>query len=294
MYQEIVICPDVFKKIREFYIEQNDSIDIKTYKENLKLKKIVLDSGKTSYLFDAIKCEIEKADYQGKNSCKLILEEFTKSNRIKFDEIKNEGKITTDKVVNRAINLSLRTESKILHSENNQLKCYQYNYSGFEVINTNEMVKPPVESCLLNFSRDLELKDGQVIDIFHLLRYYFKDTIKLVIEDKYLRGRKNQFNNLKKLLSECNNLKILEIYSNLEDRNEANEKNNYTEQEFLSQLNKMTKAEINLQQANRKMHDRIYTGDRFKIKFSSGLDFIDHRNVVYKDEVTINIRPKNE
>lgn len=294
MHQEIVICPDVFKKIKEFYIEQNDSIDIKTYKENLKLKKIVLDGGKTSYLFDAIKCEIEKADYQGKNSCKLILDEFTKSDRIKFFEIKNEGKITTNNVENRAIYLSLKTESKILHSENNRLKCYQSNYSGLEVISTNEMVKPPAESCLLNFRRDLELKDGQVIDIFHILRYYFKDTLKLVIEDKYLRGRKNQFNNLKKLLSECKKLKILEIYSNLGDGQEDEIKNNYSEKEFRSQLNKITKAEINLQQANRKMHDRIYTGDIFKIKFSSGLDFIDHRNVVYKDEVTINIRPKNE
>jgi hypothetical protein len=55
MYQEIVICPDIFEKIIESYSVDSDSdIDLKTYKENLKLKKLVLDSGDKAYLFNSI------------------------------------------------------------------------------------------------------------------------------------------------------------------------------------------------------------------------------------------------
>ena len=93
--QEIVISPDIFEKIgRAFNIDADEDIDLKSYRENLDLKKIVFensDDGGSSIL-NSIKELMEKHGDFGRKKIDSVLRSFLKPGRHEFRKIEQPRK----------------------------------------------------------------------------------------------------------------------------------------------------------------------------------------------------------
>ena len=88
--QEIVISPDIFEKINKAFTPGFDEdLDLKSYKENLKLKSVLFDKNENdeSILFDKIKEIMDLSSDFGKQKINSILKSLLQSGKIAYKTI---------------------------------------------------------------------------------------------------------------------------------------------------------------------------------------------------------------
>lgn len=120
-YQDIVISPDVFEKIRDDIL----SIDFRSYKENLELKKLIT----SKEIEERIKHVYLSAGGDGKKAIDYILRIFEKSDKFKTVDENSFDKMENDKLTNSLLNLAFSSESKIVNTTNLGLKLYNSPYA---------------------------------------------------------------------------------------------------------------------------------------------------------------------
>jgi hypothetical protein len=297
IYQDIVMSPEIFSRIsKAFSPETDEDLDFKSYKKELELKKIVLDkkskTGK-SEIYDEICRIINTSSDFSKQKLDSILKQFLVSGRNEYKEIDSGTKYTADKKYNTIINLSLKTESKLVNCDNNCIKLLQNKFEelkDIDVLSLEEMTNPPSKSSIFNYHRTINLKKDDHINLVKLLRFYLLNSVSFEIHDKYLRKRDSGLKKLKEILVEFPNLKTIKIFTNFYDENQLGE-NYVTKEEMTKELSAIVNQKIEIHQISRDEHDRhIYT-DKWDIFFSAGLDFLNNYNCVYRKEVKITIEP---
>lgn len=301
-YQNVLIAPDVFDYISRYYSNDEnceDDIDLRSYKENLKLKCLVLDKDNNSHnVYEEIKNIIKNTSDFGKHQLEIILNSFLESGRIKFITIDNYEQIVNNKKHNYLFNVGKSSNTKIINSQMDFL-FYKNQTSHFEILNINEFNNPPNDSGLFNQKRTIHLTRGQKYNLYEKLKYYWINTETLTIEDDYLRKKdfkegnkekEGQFSKLVKLILTCSNLKYLKITTPFNDRNQNTEL--YLDRDsFKNEIIIKTGIEPTIE--NNKMGERHYYTDSFDIHFGKGLDFfnIAKNYYVYRPKVTITITP---
>ncbi|MBK6771342.1 MAG: DUF3696 domain-containing protein [Ignavibacteria bacterium] len=182
--QEIVISPDIFEKISRAFSENYDEdIDLKSYKENLNLKKILFDdvANGESIIFKEIKNIISNSTGFGRQKIDSVLKIFLKEGRCEYREIRNSKKYCKDDVLNKVINLCVLSESNIVNSENkslNLLKIKNQDLEEIEVLNFEELIKPEFNSRNYCNSKQLKIERGNKFNFEEYFKPYLCETKK--------------------------------------------------------------------------------------------------------------------
>lgn len=293
--QDIVISPDVIDKFKK----ESQSIDSKSYWENIDYKRILFD--KKDFIFSEIKKGVQDSDkslYEIVH--KKILDSIRFENKSKLIDIKSPKKFSNDELTNVLLNTVLLSDSKILNTENSDLKVHIRLFEGLkelEILNISEIVEAPPTSRLYNKKRDIFLYKDDFFKIHEVLKHYFFSTKKLIICDKYIIDKRSGYYFLFHILEECKNLEHLEIWTEFDDK-----KNYFASlSEVIDDLKKQFKERIK----NNKFHFKIleslqdqhkrhiYTDD-FDIMFDKGLNFLNKKYFVKPHTTDIIIRPRDE
>lgn len=297
-YQNILISPDVFNYIRNSYSDPDgEDIDLRSYKQNLQLKCLVLDTRTDDDgVYSKIKKIIQDSTDLAKNKLQVILDEFLESKRVRFENPVTEKIFADNTEHNYLFNLALTSETKIINSQLDIL-LYKNRISEFEIYNIEDVINPPQNSSIFSISRDIERHKGEELNIFEVLRYYWINTTSLIIEDDYLRKLDNpyynsdgQFSKLIELIKACKNLSHLIIRTSFSDIRQSSE-------EYLSRTDFereiIEQTGIHPQIEDIKVGERHYYTDYFKIHLGKGLDFFNIKKgyKVYRPKVTIRITP---
>jgi len=298
-YQNIVIAPDVFRNISRFFGGDPDieDIDLKSYRETLRLKCLILDREEhTKGVYASIKEIINQSNDFSRNKLELLIDEFLQSNRIKFERLDKESEFVRNREHNYLFNLASSSKTNIINSELDFL-LYKTQVKDFEILNIDEIINPPSGSSAFAFSRDIELIKNDSFNIYEVLKYYWINTKTLIIEDDYLRKKddlinikEGQFSKLILLLKACKNLEKLLIRTPFNDSTQ-NSKGYLTKEEFEQEI--INQTAIHPEIENKKVGERHYYTDYFKIHMGKGLDFFNIKNGfrVYRPKVTIRITP---
>lgn len=291
-YQEIIISPDIFNKISNYFSESTDyNLDLKSYYSNLKNKTLVVDLDEND--FSIFKNEIneiyKKSSKVGKDKINLIIKEFTKSNRILDIKSEKFQNICDKKIVNCVLNLGLLSKSKIINSEDENIKDkvkQNEDLRILELIDLNEFIKPPNKSNLFSIERQIEIKRGDSFKFESILYPYINSTLNISITDRYLRKRNGGFLNLVRLLKCCNNLKKITINTILYDSKDL---------KFdisTGDLRKYIKKEFGILPVikNTKEHQRTIVTDYYLITFEPGLDFVNEDYIALRHNIDIKIK----
>lgn len=292
-YQNVLICPDVFEYLSGFYSgnPNYEDIDLKSYKQNLKLKCLILDkSDDENGVYLRIKNIINSSSDIAKHKLELIIEEFIKSKRIKFVENLSNNAFSKSEDHNYIFNLALSSKTKIINSQL-EILFYKNKINEFEIFSIEDFTNPPSDSSIFNIRRDVDLNKNDKFNIFETLHYYWINTESLVIEDDYLRKKSGQFPKLIKLIKYCKNLKELKIFTFLSDKNQQT-KEFVSAQDFESKIEELTGIELLVE--DKQVGERHYITDFFDLHFGKGLDFFNENSGynVWRDKVTITIRQR--
>lgn len=298
-YQNILIAPDVFDYITKFYSgDPNiEDIDLKSYKENLRLKCLILDKRDDDEgIYSKVKKIINDSSDLAKNKLEIILDEFIQSNRIKFGTSTSNENFVKSEEHNYLFNLALYSNTKIINSQLDIL-LYKNRIDKFEIMNIEEFINPPAKSSIFSLSRDILLNRNDKYNIFEELKYYWLNTKSLIVEDDYLRKlddlenkKEGQFPKLISLIKTCKNIESLIIRTPFSDKNQNS-------QLYLNQANfeREIKEQTSIQPVVKdlKVGERHYYTDYFKIDLGKGLDFfnISEGYRVWRPIVTIRITP---
>lgn len=293
--QEIVISPDIFEKIgRAFEPNSNEDIDLKSYKENLALKKIIFEKGtdESSLILNAIEEMMEKFNDFGKQKMNSVLKSFLLSNRVEFRTIDKAENFTKNKIVNTLLNLGLITESKIINAEDKTTKALSLKHSSLtelEILDFHELIKPGCNSRVLCKEKTLSFKRGERIDFEKFFSPYINGAEKLIINDRYLRLRKGGFMNLMRLLKTIRKLKTIEIRTIQRDDLDK----------FKPDINC---AEIEKEIRNihgetvfrfgNAVHERFIESELCKIIIDPGFDFVNESYIAERNDVSIHFKIK--
>lgn len=115
------------------------------------------------------------------------------------------------------------------------------------------------------------------------------DAESISINDRYLRSTRG-YSILVKLLSTCEKLKSLTIFTILRDNVE---KDNFdmTCKDFKTRLNNLfPQVNISIEKTNNEIgKDRFLKTENFQISFQPGIDFVEENYIAEKNPITIDI-----
>lgn len=291
-YQNIIISPDVFEYLGGYIKGEPycDDVDMRSYKQNLKIKRLVLDKREDSDgIYERIKNIIKNSSDLAKDKLQIILDEFLNSERHTFKENFLSREYVKNKEHNYLFNLAESTKTKIINSQK-EILVYKSKINEFEILNIEDFIEPPFNSTLFSIKRDIDLTKGTTFNLYEILKYYWINTKTLIVEDDYLRHSKNQFPKLIQLIKTCTSLMSLTIKSLFTDKKQSGG-------EYKSKLD--FEKEIYFQTGiapileNKKAGERHYITDYFNIHLGKGLDFFNEYYKVWRDKATITIRLKN-
>lgn len=297
--QDIVISPDIVEEIKNHFDIPGYYLDIKSYNNNLQLKEIVFDdidgNGKSMIIENYYKIAKSSNDFVKKFVNEFIdkLRYQNESKTIFLPEDKLELLYREDDFINRLLNLTKKTDSKILNSEK-VLKAkilfgeFKDKLENVEVINYEEFISPPAKSSLFVLNRTIDLEYKEKFEINKILKHYLINTENIKINDKYLRNPKGGFKVLLNLLKECINIKNVKIYSDFTLK-DPKKRPLLTKEEMRTKLCESFKCNFEINQIEINEHDRhIYT-DNFDIFMSKGLDTIDNNKCINIKKAKITI-----
>ena len=296
--QEIVISPDIFEKISRAFSENFDEdIDLKSYKENLNLKKILFDdvANGESIIFKEIKNIISNSTGFGRQKIDSVLKIFLKEGRCEYREIRNSKKYCKDDVLNKLINLCVLSESNIVNSENkslNLLKIKNQDLEEIEVLNFEELIKPEFNSRNYCNSKQLKIERGNKFNFEEYFKPYLCETKKIVVTDKYLRKRDGGHMNLIRLLNLCSKLEHIKINTFLRDASEKY-KPDITISEMENEI-KGIKNNIEINFKTSGSHMRSLETDDFLITLDPGFDFVNKEYLTERHDAVIEFKRKQE
>jgi hypothetical protein len=296
-FQDIIISPDIFKKIsKAFSIDSNEELDLKSYVENLKLKRLVLDNdeeNETSLFVNTIKELYCSSSDLGKKKLDLILNMFITPGKMKYINTSNFQNILSSKEHNYLLNLGMLSESKIINSEIEELKsCLLIfkNLSDIEILSFEETIKPKNNSGIYCYEKKLEFAKGKLFKYEKYFLPYLADTKSLIVEDRYLRKKEGGFLNLMKILKICPCLDKLIIKT---ITRENNLKDNFDI--TVNDLSKKIKTQFPQLEPiiyGTNEHKREMISDNFLFEIDPGFDFVDNEYIT-RNNVTIHISQIN-
>lgn len=299
--QDIVISPDVFKKLAKYYSDPDeDDIDLKSYKENLELKKLVLDnntSKERSEILEQIKNIIKNSSDFSRKKIETILNQFLLSDRIGYQNNLKWEKFVSNKDHNLLINVGRKIDSGIIHSCDKELEntvnlLANFNHKELrkvEVVDINKFINPPRNSKLLCTRRVISYNIGEEFQFEEILRPYICSTKKMEIFDEYIRKKERGLFNLKRILKLCDSLEQLKIYTWLGDKPgldiSAEELKDELEKEF-------NKVEVKLYRWPKGKGTREIITDDFLIEVEHEIYFVDKDYKALNDPTELRIRHK--
>jgi hypothetical protein len=297
-YQNLLIAPDLFDYLSRYHSGDPacDDVDLKLYKNNLKLKRLILDKEEDENgIYKTIKNIIRNSSDFAKDKLEIIIEEFIQSKRIYFSNSNTNIKYVKNKNHNYYFNLAKSTDTKIINSQVDIL-LYKNQITDFEILSIEDFNDPGSKSFLFNQRRDISLSKNDIFNIYEVLRFYWINTESLIIEDDYLRKldnvetkREGQFPKLIRLIETCKNLKKLIIRTPFSDIRQ-NSKEYLCKNDFEQQVLNQTGIRPTIE--DKKMGERHYYTDFFHIHLGKGLDFFNLKDYrVWRPTVTITIRP---
>ena len=295
--QEIVISPDIFEKIgRAFEPDSNEDIDLKSYKENLALKKIVFEKGtdEGSLILNAIEEMMENFNDFGKHKMNSVLKSFLLSNRVEFKTIDKAENYTENEIVNTLLNLGLITESKIINAENKTPKKLSQKHSSLtelEVLDFHELIKPGFNSRVLCKEKTLSFKKGERIDFQRYISPYISGAEELTFNDRYLRLRKGGFLNLMRLIKTIRNPKSFEIRTIQRDDLDKFKPDISCAEVENEIRNIHGEAVIRFGKA---VHERFIETEHCKIIIDPGFDFVNENYFAERNDVSIHFKIKEQ
>lgn len=294
--QEIVISPDIFEKIgRAFTPDSDEDIDLKSYRENLEMKKVVFENSGSgdSEIFDAIQELLDKYGDFGKKKIESVLRSIQKPGKHEFRELKSPRKYCSDKITNSILNLGLQTESKIINTENKTpvvLSTTHSELTELEFLDFHESIRPICNSRILCREKSLKFKKGETISYEKYFVPYISHAETLTINDRYLRIRKGGFLNLMRLLKLMNGLKKIEIHTLTRDDLDKF-KPDITCIDLQSEIKKIHgNADIRIKGGA--AHERSLETEHCRITIDPGFDFVNDRYVAEKNDVSIHFKLK--
>lgn len=294
--QEIVISPDIFEKIgRAFNIDADEEIDLKSYRENLALKKIVFensdDSG--SSILNSIKELMKEHGDFGRKKIDSVLRSFLTPGRHEFRTIGQPRKYCTNKITNTILNLALQTESRIINTEDktpSALSMKHAELSELELLDFDESIHPGFNSRVLCKEKTLKFRRGETLIFEKYFAPYISHAETVTVNDRYLRIRNGGFMNLKRLLKLMINLKKIEIRTITAD-NLDKFRPDITCDEVKKEIRKIHKnAVINI--IGKAAHERFLETEHCRITIDPGFDFVNEKYVASKNDVTIHFKLK--
>lgn len=299
--QDIVISPDIFEKINKAHdIDSDIDIDFRSYKENLNLKKLVLDSNSgngDSKLWNQINHILQTANDFGRKKIDSILKTFLESSsKIQFvhiDEIKKYSR--KDDLLNLLLNLTNKTESKIINSEDDRLKLVvdqEKDLEQIEILNFEESIKPKslLKSRIFIYEKKIEIKKNDKFEFEKYFLPYLSNTNLIIINDRYLRIMQRAFKNLCKIISICD-AKHVKIYTII--RNSEKDKFDMPFDNFKSELEKnFPNKEIEI--LDKPEHRRWIKTDKFIIRIDPGLDFVNNNYIADMNKVEIEFSKRED
>lgn len=280
--QDIIISPDIFEEIDTSFRESEKDIDLKSYKANILLKKIILD--KNGNIDKKYKEIINKATDIGKLKINSILKGFLDNNQIEFKESSNTTH-TTNSINNIIFDLALLSNYKLINSNNAYLTLDRNrinNLNGIEILNIDEIIHPPSESKCMSLERTINIKRGHIFEFERIIGNYLADTKKIIFSDKFIRKRPESQQNIIKLLLCCKQLNEITIYTNTRKENDF-----IRVEELKNIIHKAIKIEPNIKPTGK--HRRTIETDSFRIAIDPGLDFVNDKYIAEKNDIEINI-----
>ena len=286
MQQEIVFCESIFKTIKG-YFENEEVWDAYTYKNNLSNIKIITSKANKKI----IELYLNKGDVfnRGGGFYNIFKEHLFNSNKLIFDIPIKNGLFHQNTKINILFNLACKTEDKIIHSELKNIKS-KLDENKFEILNINDLNKPPTLSRFISNYRNIGIKRGNRFDFTKVFKPYLRQTRQIKIYDKYIRKKTAGYSNLIKILSMCVSLKTCEIYT-LTIENDSINKFDMSIEELEFELKHKYSFDIKIMAS--KKHRRVIITDEFEIKVDPGLDFVDKDYICQKNDVDIQINKIN-
>lgn len=287
--QEIVVDPYIFEKI-----EKDIYFDFKNYYENLKNKKIVIDISKgKSYLNDLYLFITGRAKYESKKRMEEIIKYFYEYGNFNQADKKDFSALNEDNHINILFNLALKTEYKIINSENKKLeneKNLKRYTEGIEIVNTDTFIKPGSRSRVFALNRVIKVNTTESFKFEEIFKPYVVDSKKLVFNDLYIRNRSRGMVNLLKIIKIVKKPESIEIRTIMR---ENNTKDNFdvTCEELKEEVYKAVKIEPVILEAKTK--NRTLETDDFEFSIQPGFDFVTDNYEVRKNPIMITITQKN-
>lgn len=299
--QEVVISPDIFELISKAFSENFEiDLDLKSYKKNLYLKKILLDrdvSGK-SFLYNRINKIKESSSDFGKSKIDLILRIFDKSGRQEYKILDNKKTFSKqNKIHNQLLNLALHSDSRIINSEDSTLKLHKKNHpkelKEIEILNFDEFIKPSPEnpSSIYSLEKTIKIQKGNGFQFENYFKPYLQEEEDIVIQDRYLRIKDRGYYVLCKILELCRGLKTLRIKTITRENNIKDDFDMTTDIFKNSLRNKFINVDIDI--SNTYEHPRKIFTSLFEITVDPGFGELvdDDKNFnAYKNSIEINFQ----
>lgn len=287
--QEIVISPDIFEKL-----STDIKLDHASYIKNLKLKKILWDKDEYGDSKLEIKLNeiLKQCSFPFDGLIKDILDIF-KKDKSEYKTINEPVNYSKNEIINILLNLSLKSDSKIINSEDKSpmnLITDKPELSQIEVLNFEEFIDPPSTSKIYSFKRTIKIPQGEEFPFENILRSYLINSEKMIVNDRYLRNRRRGFMVLVKLLKLSSKLSSVIIHTIDRDDNK-NDNFDMTTNEFITDLEGIF-PDINFEikkTDNKLGKNRFIKTEYFELEFSPGLDFVNEYNFADKNPVKIDI-----
>lgn len=296
--QEIVISPDIFEKISRAFSDNTDiDIDLKSYKENLNLKKVLFDKDKNnkSVLLNEIKIILSKSSDFGRQKIDTILKMFQSGERCNYRDLKLMKVYSKDDLLNKILILAALSESKIINSEHIELNLLKNKYDELkklEVLNFEDAIKPSGNSRNYCNNKKLIFKRGEQFIFEEYFEPYLYDTRKIIVTDKYLRKRNGGYLNMMRLINICKNLDSIEINTFLKDDSEI-----YKPDIKISEIETEVKRisnNITIRFRGTGKHRRTIETDDFLITLDPGFDFVNNEYIAEKHDAVLMFERKTE
>lgn len=260
MYRQEIACDDsVFRKI-QFYFEEQETWDSKSYEKNLELKNLIIWSGHKNIFEDSIKC---------KGFLKLFKNLIAQEGRLHFKEIESSS--------NKDIAVARLTTSKILHSQRSFAKEMLNN--EIEAVNISQFNTPSDKSALFCIKRKITVKRNDFFNFEKTFEPYLAETKHIKINDRYL-PKKISIYNLERILHLCKKLQSIEIstYFNESEISKIDFENRIVKSFSITPtFNKYAE------------HIRTIKSDNFEISIDPGLDFVNKDFIAERNKVVIHI-----
>lgn len=294
--QEFVISPDIFEKIgRAFNVDSDEDIDLRSYRENLDLKKIVFENSgdEGSTILKSINELMDKYGDFGKKKMESVLRSFLKPGRYEFKTIAGYRNYSSNNIVNTILNLGLQTDSKIINAEDKTPIVLSMKYkelAELEFLDFHESIRPESNSRLLCREKSLRFIKGERIQFEEFFAPYIAGTETLTVNDRYLRLRNKGLLNLMKLLRLIRALKRIEIRTITKD--DLDKFKPDTTCDEVSKMIREIHREAVVSFSGKADHERFLETENCRITIDPGFDFVNGNYIAEKNNVAIHFALK--